>query len=110
MAGPSKKLHMSDEVLYELLQKNEDNDISEGKYSSHSEVNMKILSYGEHSVNSDDNSNIQHGVWAASGAEGPPGINVDPTGHSNPLEYFYFLCAPEIAEIIAREIIVSKHF
>jgi hypothetical protein len=75
MAGPSKKMHVSDEVFYELLQENEYSGISESEYSSDSEVNVKILSCGEHSVSSDeaenvsDNSSMQLDVWANSGAE-----------------------------------------
>jgi hypothetical protein len=48
MAGPNKKMCVSDEeVLYELLQENEYSDISERKYSSDSEINVKILSCDE---------------------------------------------------------------
>jgi hypothetical protein len=72
MAGPSKKMCVSDEILYELLQKNEYCDISENEYSSDSEVNVKILSCGEHSVSCDeeeyvsDNSSMWHGMWKKS--------------------------------------------
>jgi hypothetical protein len=74
MAGPSKKIHASDEVLYELLQENECN-TSKSEYSSDSEINVKISSCGEQSVSSDveenigDNSSMLHGMWAKSGAE-----------------------------------------
>jgi hypothetical protein len=44
MAGPNKKIRVSNEVFYELLQENEYGDISESGYSSDSETNMKILS------------------------------------------------------------------
>jgi hypothetical protein len=44
VAGPSKKMRVSDEVLYELLQENEYSDISESEYSSDSEINVKIWS------------------------------------------------------------------
>jgi hypothetical protein len=91
MAGPSKNMYVSDEeVLHELLQGNQYTDISESEYVSDSEINVKILSCGEQSVGSDeeeyvsDNSSMQHGMWAKSGAERPlfaftgkPGINVD---------------------------------
>jgi hypothetical protein len=57
-----------------------------------------------------DNSSMQHGIWAKSGAERPcfpftgkPVINVDLEDLSNPLEYFELFCTPEIAEVIARE-------
>jgi hypothetical protein len=51
MAGPSKKMHMCDEVvLYELLQENAYSDISESEYSSDSEINVKISSCGEERV------------------------------------------------------------
>jgi hypothetical protein len=49
-----KKMHVRNEVLYELLQKNEYNDISESKYNNESEINVKILSCGEQSVSFDD--------------------------------------------------------
>jgi hypothetical protein len=77
MAHPSKKVSASGEVLYELLQENEYSDIFEIEYSSDSEINVKISSYGEHSVSSDeeenvsDNSCIQHVIWTKSGAEQP---------------------------------------
>jgi hypothetical protein len=116
MAGPSKKMHVRDEVLYELLQGNDCSDISESKYSSDSEINVKISSCCEQSVSSDEEENVrdstsmQHGIWAESGAERPrfpftgmPGINVDLEDPSNPLEYFELFCVPEIAEVIARE-------
>jgi hypothetical protein len=77
---------------------------------------VKISSCGEQSVSSDeeadvyDNSSMQHGIWAKSGAERPrfpfsgkPGINVDLEDRVNPLEYFELFCIPEIAEVIARE-------
>jgi hypothetical protein len=45
MAGPSKKMHVSDkEVFYELLQENEYNDISEIEYSSDTEINVNKVS------------------------------------------------------------------
>jgi hypothetical protein len=59
-------------------------------YNSDSIINVKILSYGEQSVSSDeeehvsDNRSKQHGICAKSGAEQPSfpftgehGINVD---------------------------------
>jgi hypothetical protein len=49
-----KKMHVRNEVLYELLQKNEYNDVSESEYNSDSEINVKILSCVEQSVSSDD--------------------------------------------------------
>jgi hypothetical protein len=73
MAGPSKKMRVSDEVFDELLQENEYNDISESEYSSDSEINVKISSYDEQSVCSgeaesvSDNSSMQPDVWAISG-------------------------------------------
>jgi hypothetical protein len=60
---------------YELLQENGFNGISDGEYSSVSEVNVKISSGGERSVscneaeNISDNSSMQLDVWANSGAE-----------------------------------------
>jgi hypothetical protein len=75
MAGPSKKMHVSDEeLLHELLHKNTYSDISESKYSSDSEINVKISSCGEQSLSSDveenvsDNSRMQHGIWGQSQA------------------------------------------
>jgi hypothetical protein len=116
MAGPSKKMCVSDEeVLHELLQENEYSYISESESGSDSEINVEILSCDEESVSSDeenvsDNSSMQHGILAKSGAERPhfqftskPGINVDLEDHSNPLEYFELFCTPEIVEVIARE-------
>jgi hypothetical protein len=102
MAGPSKKMHVSDEeVLHEMLQ--------ESEYSSDSEINVKISSWGEQSVSSDECS-VQHGIWVKSGAKRPcfpftgkPGIDVDLEDPSNPLEYSDLFCTPEIAELIARE-------
>jgi hypothetical protein len=48
MAGRSKNMCVSDEeVLYEMYQENECSDISESKYSSDSEINVKILLCGE---------------------------------------------------------------
>jgi hypothetical protein len=77
---------------------------------------MNISSCDEQSVISDeeenvsDNSSMQHGIWTKSGAERPrfpftgkPGINVDLEDPSNSLEYFELFCAPEIAEVVARE-------
>jgi hypothetical protein len=75
MAGPSKKMCMSDEeVLYELLQENEYSDIFERECSSDSEIDGKFLSCGKQSVRSDeenisDSSSMQHGIWVKSGAE-----------------------------------------
>jgi hypothetical protein len=111
------KMRVSDEeVLYELLQENEYSDIAESKYSSDSEINVKISSCSEQSVSSNeeenvgDNSSMQHGIWAKSGAEQPhfpftgkPGINVDLEDPSNTLKYFELFCAPEIMEAIARK-------
>jgi hypothetical protein len=90
MAGPSKKMRVSDEVLYELLQEKEYSVIYENEYNSDSEINVKITSCVEQSVSSDedenvsDNSNMQHSIWTMLGAEQPclpfagkPGINVD---------------------------------
>jgi hypothetical protein len=99
MAGPSKKIRVSNEqVLYELLHMNEYSDISESEYSSDSEINGS------------DNSSMQHGIWAKSGAERPrflftgkPGIIVDLEDPSNSLEYSELFCTQEIAEVIARE-------
>jgi hypothetical protein len=57
MAIPSKKMRVSDAVLYELLQGNEYIDISESEYNSDSEINMKILSFGQ-SVSCDEEGNL----------------------------------------------------
>jgi hypothetical protein len=55
MAGPSKKMHVSDdEVLCELLKKNECSDISESECSSDSDMNVKISSCDEQSISCDD--------------------------------------------------------
>ncbi|PNF30123.1 hypothetical protein B7P43_G03125 [Cryptotermes secundus] len=54
MVSPSKKMLVSDEVFYELLQGNEYSNISQGEYNSDSEINVKILSGGEQSVSSDE--------------------------------------------------------
>jgi hypothetical protein len=56
------------------LQDNEYNDISQSEYSNDSDINVKISSCGEQSENSEeenisDNSSMQHGIWAKSGAE-----------------------------------------
>jgi hypothetical protein len=46
-------------------------------YSSDSEISVKISSYGEENVSSDEKENISdtssklHGLWAESGAEQP---------------------------------------
>jgi hypothetical protein len=70
MAGPSKKMRVSNEGLYELFQESEYSDISEHECSSDSEINVKILSCGEQGVSSDeeqnvsDNSSMQHCIWA----------------------------------------------
>jgi hypothetical protein len=99
MVGHSRKTCVSvEEVLYELLQENQCSDISESECSSNSEINVKILSCGEQSVNSDeeenvsDSSSMQHGIWTKSGCERPhfpftgkTGINVDLECLSNPL-------------------------
>jgi hypothetical protein len=74
---------------------------------------VKILSCGEQSVSSDeeqnigDSSNMQHAIWAKTGAEQPcflftekTDLNIDLGNPSNPLEYF---CTREIVEVIARE-------
>jgi hypothetical protein len=50
MTGPSKKMLVSDEVFYELLQASE--------YSSDSEINVKILSGGEQNVSSGVNGKV----------------------------------------------------
>jgi hypothetical protein len=78
-------------------------------YSSESEMHVKIRSCGEQNVscyeedNVSCNSSTQHGEWAKSDTEGAhfpftgkPGINVDLEDH--PLEYFEWLCIPEIVE------------
>jgi hypothetical protein len=44
MVGPSKEVHVSDEVLYELLQENEYSVISESKYTSDSKIDTNISS------------------------------------------------------------------
>jgi hypothetical protein len=90
MEDPRKKMRVSDELFYELFQENVYSDISESKYSSDSEINLKISSGGEQSVTSDkvenlsNNSSMQPDIWANSGAgrphfpfTGKPGINVD---------------------------------
>jgi hypothetical protein len=80
-------MRVSDEVSYELLQENGYSDIYESEYSSGSEINVKISSCGELSVSSyeeenvSDNSSMQHGIWAESGAE--HGINIDLEDPSN---------------------------
>jgi hypothetical protein len=108
MAGPSRKMRVSDEVLPE----NEYNDIFESKYSSDIEINVKITSCSEQSVSTDEqnvngNSSMQHGVWSKSGARfsftGKPGINVDLEDPRNPPEYFELFRTSEIAEVTARE-------
>jgi hypothetical protein len=58
MTGHGKEIYMSNKVRYELLQKNENTDISESKYSTDSERNVTILSYGEESVSNEENENI----------------------------------------------------
>jgi hypothetical protein len=64
MASPGKKILVSDEAFYGLLE--------ESEYSSDSEINVNISSGGEQSVSSDEaenasiNSSMQH---ANSGAE-----------------------------------------
>jgi hypothetical protein len=47
-----------EEVFYKLLQENEYSDISESEYSSDCEINVKISSGGEQSVNSDEAENV----------------------------------------------------
>jgi hypothetical protein len=69
MAGSSKKMPVSDEEVYKLLQENEYSTISVSKYSSDSEINVNILSCGELNVscgeeeNVSDNSSMQRGLW-----------------------------------------------
>jgi hypothetical protein len=100
MVGPSKMMHVSDDVVYELLQENGYSGISKSEYSSDSEINVEISLGGGQSVSSDetenvsDNSSMQLDVGEISGTEQPhfpftgkPGINVDLEDHSNPLEY-----------------------
>jgi hypothetical protein len=105
MAGPSKKVRVSDEEVFcELLQENEYSDISENECSSDSEINVKIVSGGEQSVSSDEaessnSSSIQPNIWVNSGAEypcfpftGKPGINViykTPVTPCNILSFLY---------------------
>jgi hypothetical protein len=53
---PRKKMHVSDEVvLYEY------SDISESKYSSESEINVKVSSCGEKSVSCDEEGIVSDG-------------------------------------------------
>jgi hypothetical protein len=105
MAGPSKTMRVSDEVvLYEYVVYSP---TSESGYGSDSEIKEKMSSCGEQSVSSDEeesvsDSSVQHGVWAKSGAERPhfpltgkPGINVYLEDPSNPLEYFGLFRTPE---------------
>jgi hypothetical protein len=47
-----------EEVLYKLLQEIEYSDISKSKYSSDSEINMKISSCGERRVGCDEEENV----------------------------------------------------
>jgi hypothetical protein len=60
--------------------------------------------------NDSNDSSMQPGVWANSGAKQPhfqftgkPGTIVDLEDPSNPLEYFALFCTPDIVEVIARE-------
>jgi hypothetical protein len=83
MAGPRKKICVRDEVvMYEMLQGNG------YTCSSDSAINVNSSSCSEQRISSDkdenvsDNSSMQHGIWAKSGAERPcfpftdkPGIN-----------------------------------
>jgi hypothetical protein len=68
VAGPSKKMHVSDIGAMWILQENECSDISESECSSDSEINVKISSCGEQSVSCDeeenisDNSSTQNGI------------------------------------------------
>lgn len=43
VAAHSNKIHVSDEMLYELLQENEYSDILESEYSSDSKINVKFI-------------------------------------------------------------------
>jgi hypothetical protein len=76
-------------------------------YSTDTEIKVKILSYGEQSVSSDeeksinDSSIMQHGICTKSGAKrtrfpfaGKPGINDDLEDPMYPLEYFDLFCTP----------------
>jgi hypothetical protein len=69
---------------------------------------LKISSWGEQSTSSEeeenvgDNSNMQHAVWAESGAErthfpltGKPGIYVDLEDPCKTLEYSELICIAE---------------
>jgi hypothetical protein len=69
MAGPSKKMRVSDEVFYELLREIEYRDISESEQSSDNEINVNILSCGDEEESVSDSSSMQHGIWANSAAE-----------------------------------------
>jgi hypothetical protein len=101
MAGPSKEIRVSDEILCELLLENEYSDISKSEYSSDSEMKVKISSSGEQCVNSNEeenvsvSSNMQHDICLKSDAERPrfpftgkPGINVGLEDPTDSLEYF----------------------
>jgi hypothetical protein len=74
MAGPGMKMHVSDEVSCELLQKNEYSNISESEYCENSDINVESSLYGEKSVSSVEeenisgNSNMQREIWAKSDA------------------------------------------
>jgi predicted lactoylglutathione lyase len=61
MAGPSKKMRVSDEVFHELLQENKYSYISERECSD-SEINVKILSICEQSVSSDEAENVSDNI------------------------------------------------
>jgi hypothetical protein len=47
MEGPSKKMHVSNEVLHDLLKENEYSGISESEYDTGSDINVKISLGGE---------------------------------------------------------------
>jgi hypothetical protein len=67
MAEPSKWMHMRDKALHELLQDNKCSDISESKCSCDRDMNFKLSSSSQQTVNSDDEdtisdeSNTDHG-------------------------------------------------
>jgi hypothetical protein len=71
MAGPSKRMHVSDEVvLCELLENNKCSDISESE-CNHSDMNMNILSCSQQSFSCNYEVIVSdNGTWTKLGSEG----------------------------------------
>jgi hypothetical protein len=121
MAGPSRRMGLGHEEIYDELWKEDECSIdSESEFSDDSDCysdNMvvRVLSGSEQSDSSDDEAvnddcGMQHGTWTKVGAERPQfpfsgktGQNVDLKDPNSPLEYFELFITPELAESKAKQ-------